>query len=55
MHKEWPLLRARMPVVILMALTGVVGFNTFLYIALHYTTSINASLVNSSTPIVICI
>ncbi len=55
LHKEWPLLRARMPVVILMALTGVVGFNTFLYIALHYTTSINASLVNSSTPIVICI
>ncbi|MBN6187170.1 DMT family transporter [Aneurinibacillus sp. BA2021] len=54
-RREWPLLRANMPVLILMALTGIVGFNTFLYIALHYTTSINASLVNSSTPIVICI
>lgn len=38
-----------------MALTGITGFNTLLYIALHYTTSINASLVNTSTPIIIFI
>ncbi|MED4730017.1 DMT family transporter [Aneurinibacillus migulanus] len=54
-RKEWPIVRKHMPTVIFMALTGVAGFNTLLYIALHYTTSINASLVNSSTPIVICI
>ncbi|WP_286886491.1 DMT family transporter [Aneurinibacillus sp. UBA3580] len=55
LRKEWPLLRQKMAVIILMAFTGITGFNTLLYIALHYTTSINASLVNTSTPIVIYI
>ncbi|MDG5790037.1 DMT family transporter [Evansella sp. AB-P1] len=36
-----------------MALTGIAGFNTLLYIAMQYTTSINASLVNSTTPLLI--
>lgn len=36
-----------------MAFTGVAAFNTLVYIGLHYTTSINASLMNSSTPIMI--
>ncbi|WP_034725934.1 DMT family transporter [Calidifontibacillus oryziterrae] len=36
-----------------MALTGVAGFNTLVYIAVHYTTSINASLVNAPTPVLI--
>lgn len=40
-------------IVIILAITGVAGFNTLVYIGLHYTTSINASLMNSSTPIVI--
>jgi drug/metabolite transporter (DMT)-like permease len=53
LKKEWKLLRARWPIVLLMAFTGITGFNTLLYIALHYTTSINASLVNTSTPIII--
>ncbi|OIJ13609.1 EamA family transporter [Anaerobacillus alkalilacustris] len=37
----------------LMALTGVAGFNTLLYVGLHYTTSINASLVNTTAPLMI--
>ncbi|MDQ0256748.1 drug/metabolite transporter (DMT)-like permease [Evansella vedderi] len=37
----------------LLALTGVAGFNTTLYIAIQYTTSINASLVNSMAPLII--
>ena len=36
-----------------MAISGVIGFNTLLYIALNYTTSINASLVFAATPVVI--
>ncbi|NSL51963.1 DMT family transporter [Bacillus sp. P2(2020)] len=36
-----------------MSLTGIVGFNTILYIAVHYTTSINASLINAPTPALI--
>jgi drug/metabolite transporter (DMT)-like permease len=53
--KEWPIVKKRWHIVLLMALTGVVGFNTLLYIALTFTTSINASLVNTSTPIIIYI
>ncbi len=55
MRREWPMIRANWPAVICMALTGVVGFAALVYIGLHYTTSINASLMNSSTPIIIYI
>ncbi|WP_079524511.1 DMT family transporter [Solibacillus isronensis] len=53
--KEWPSLRQHLGAVIVLALTGVAAFNTLVYIGLHYTTSINASLMNSSTPIIIYI
>lgn len=38
-----------------MSLTGIVGFNTLLYIAVHYTTSINAALINAPTPALIAL
>lgn len=53
--KEWSALRQHWGVVIVLALTGVAAFNTLVYIGLHYTTSINASLMNSSTPLIIYI
>ena len=53
--KEWPALKQHWSAVIVLALTGVAAFNTLVYIGLHYTTSINASLMNSSTPIIIYI
>lgn len=54
-RQEWPMIQANWPAVIAMAITGVASFNTLVYIGLHYTTSINASLMNSSTPIIIYI
>jgi len=39
--------------VCLLAVTGVFAFNTVVYIAVQHTTSINASLMNSATPIII--
>lgn len=54
-RQEWPVIQANWPAVIAMAITGVASFNTLVYIGLHYTTSINASLMNSSTPIIIYI
>lgn len=54
-RQEWPMIQANWPAVIAMAVTGVASFNTLVYIGLHYTTSINASLMNSSTPIIIYI
>jgi drug/metabolite transporter (DMT)-like permease len=41
--------------VVFLALVGVAGFNTLLYIAVQYTGSINASLMNAATPIIIVI
>lgn len=52
---DWPKLKEHYLAVILMAVTGVAAFNTLVYIGVHYTTSINASLMNSSTPIMIYI
>ncbi|MER2107831.1 MAG: DMT family transporter [Solibacillus sp.] len=53
--KDWPKLKAHLPIVCILALTGVACFNTLVYIGVYYTTSINASLMNSSTPIIIYI
>lgn len=53
--REWQMIKANWPAVIVMAITGVACFNTLVYIGVYYTTSINASLMNSSTPIIIYI
>ena len=53
--KEWPMLKKHFGAVLILALTGVATYNPLGYIGLHYTTSINASLMNSSTPIIIYI
>lgn len=39
------------PTLILMSLTGVTAFNSVLYIGLRHTSAINATLVNSTTPV----
>lgn len=55
LKRDWRMLKAHWPIVLILSLTGVAAFNTLVYIGLHYTTSINASLMNSSTPIMIYI
>lgn len=51
-RREWPTVPSRFfGPLILMSLTGVSAFNAVLYMGLHYTTAINATLVNSTTPI----
>jgi len=39
--------------VLFLSMTGVAGFNTLTYIAVQYTGSINAALMNSATPVLI--
>lgn len=53
LRRDWPKIRANFGIVLVISLTGVATFNTLVYIALHYTSAINASLMNSTTPIVI--
>jgi len=52
---DWPIFLKNWKVVLVLSFTGVFAFNTLVYIGVYYTTSINASLMNSSTPIFIYI
>nr|WP_106781024.1 DMT family transporter [Lysinibacillus timonensis] len=49
--QDWQKIKVNWPIVIALAITGVASFNTLVYIGVYYTTSINASLMNSLTPI----
>ncbi|MFS0574661.1 DMT family transporter [Sporosarcina sp. 179-K 3D1 HS] len=55
LKRDWRQMKEHWPTVVFMSITGVASFNTLIYVALHYTTSINASLMNTSTPIIIYI
>jgi drug/metabolite transporter (DMT)-like permease len=55
LKEDWKILWTHKWVLLFLTVTGVSGYNTILYIALHYTTSINASVVNSTTPLFIAI
>lgn len=46
------LIRKELPMLALLGLLGVTAFSSFVYTALHYTTVINGSLVNSMLPVV---
>lgn len=48
------LVRSLRPLLML-AITGVVGFNSVLYIAVHYTSAISASVLFAITPFFICL
>ncbi|WP_284641492.1 DMT family transporter [Paenibacillus silviterrae] len=52
MRSEW-LRHWRM--LVFLSVTGVVGFNSLTYVAVQYTGSINASLMNAATPIFVLI
>lgn len=41
--------------ILFLSITGVAGFNTLTYVAVQYTGSINASLMNAATPILVLI
>ncbi len=49
---DWLRIRGNLPFLALLGAIGVTAFNCFVYAALHYTTVVNAALVNSLLPIV---
>lgn len=55
LKRDWLQIKKHWIIVIILGFTGVASFNTLVYIALHYTTSINASLMNMLTPVIIYI
>ncbi|WP_010300704.1 DMT family transporter [Kurthia senegalensis] len=52
---DLPVILSHWKIVIILAFTGVAAYNTLVYYGVHYTTSINASLMNMLTPIFIYI
>ncbi|TDF99724.1 DMT family transporter [Paenibacillus piri] len=53
MWKQRALMLSNWKPLLFLSLTGVAGFNTLTYIAVQYTGSINAALMNSATPVLI--
>jgi len=55
LRADWPVLRANMPLLLLLSALGVALFNTLLYTGLRSTTAINALLLQSLTPLLIVV
>lgn len=48
---QWPLLKAQSGRVLLLALTGISGFNSLVYLGTQYTNATNALLINAFIPV----
>lgn len=51
--EAWPVLRGHWRILSLLALLGIIGYNTLAYVGLQFTTATNGVLLNSFIPIVI--
>ncbi|RCX26299.1 DMT family transporter [Thioalbus denitrificans] len=51
--RHWPVIRAHLPLLVVMGILGVTNFNTFVYLGLQTTTATNAVLLLSTTPVII--
>lgn len=49
--RQWPLLRANLGRMLVLAVLGVSGFNTFVYLGLQTTTATNSVLIQSTMPV----
>lgn len=55
LRRDWPAIRANLPRLAFMALTGVVSYNTLAYWGLQYTEALNALLIQSMGPLLIAV
>jgi drug/metabolite transporter (DMT)-like permease len=51
MMREWHVIRSNLPMLILLAITGIGAYNTIAYIGLQYTSALNALLIQSAGPL----
>lgn len=54
-RRDWPLAMRYWKTVLFLSLTGITGFNTLLYTAVHTTTAINGALIQTAMPAVIVV
>src|SRR4051794_37246091 len=53
--RDWPLIRKRLGMMILLSVTGIGGFNTLQYWALEHTQALNTLLLQSAGPLFVAI
>jgi drug/metabolite transporter (DMT)-like permease len=53
LRRDWPLIRERPGIMILLSLTGVTLYNSLAYYGLNYTQAINGLLIQSAAPLLI--
>lgn len=51
LKQQWPLIRAQYSRVIALAITGISGFNSLVYLGTQYTSATNALLINAFIPV----
>jgi len=54
-RQHWPIIRARLLSVVLMAVFGFTGFNALYYVAAHYTTAINIGILQACLPMFVLV
>lgn len=55
LRAEWPLIRKHLPILTLLTLTGLAGYNAIAYLGLRYTEALNALLIQSSGPLIVAL
>jgi drug/metabolite transporter (DMT)-like permease len=53
--RDWPAIRAKLGIMILISLTGISVFNTLQYWALEYTQALNTLLLQSTGPLIVAV
>ena len=55
LRRDWPAIRGKLGVMILVSITGIGVFNTLQYWALEYTEALNTLLLQSTGPLIVAI
>jgi drug/metabolite transporter (DMT)-like permease len=53
--RDWPSIRTRLPLMIVISVTGIGAFNTLQYWSLEYTQALNTLLLQSAGPLVVAV
>jgi drug/metabolite transporter (DMT)-like permease len=53
--RDWPAIKKRLPIMIVLSITGIGAFNTLQYWALEHTQALNTLLLQSATPLIVAI
>lgn len=53
LRRDWPVIKTKLPILMVLAFAGITTYNTLAYIGLQYTTAINGLLMQSAAPLII--